>query len=102
MLVFPGIFYCFNFKSSVIQIFHFESFEFCKGAKICYTMQLTCASILQHCCSSETGGFPRLVASCTLNNCSFCVEFSRIACNMATEANQLDRESALNNPPHSN
>lgn len=58
--------------------------------------------MLQHCCSKETGGFPRLVASCTLNSCSFWVGFSEIAFNMATAANQLDKESALKSPPHNN
>ena len=59
----------------------------------------TCASILQHCCSNETGGLPRLVASCTRSNCSFCVGLFCIECNMATAANQVERESGLNKPP---
>ena len=36
----------------------------------------TCERMLVHCCSRETGGFPRLVASWTLSSCSFCVRLS--------------------------
>ena len=61
----------------------------------------TCASMLQHCCRRETGGWPRLVASWTRRSCSFWVVLSMTACSMATAANQLERESALNSPPHS-
>lgn len=57
--------------------------------------------MLVHCCSRETGGFPRLVASWTLSSCSFWVRLSCKAWARATEAHQLERESAENRPPHS-
>lgn len=60
----------------------------------------TCASMLQHCCSRETGGFPRLVASCTRSSCSRWLVLPSTACSIATAANQLDIESPLNRPPH--
>lgn len=66
------------------------------------SLSLTCASMLQHCCNRDTGGLPMLVASCTRNSCSFCVPLSWMACSIATAANQLDKESALNKPPQSN
>lgn len=64
------------------------------------TYELTWASMLQHCCNRETGGLPRLVASWTRSSCSFCVGFSIMACNIATEANHVDNESTLKSPPH--
>lgn len=57
--------------------------------------------MLVHCCSRETGGLPRLVASCTRRSCSFWVRLSCRAWARATAAHQLDRESAENRPPHS-
>ena len=57
--------------------------------------------MLVHCWSRETGGWPRLVASWTRSSCSFCVEFSTMACSRATEANHVDRPSELKRPEHS-
>lgn len=57
--------------------------------------------MLVHCCSKDTGGFPRLVASWTLSSCSFWVRLSWRAWAKATAAHQLDRESAENRPPQS-
>lgn len=57
--------------------------------------------MLVHCCSKDTGGFPRLVASWTLSSCSFWVRLSCRAWAKATAAHQLDKESAEKRPPHS-
>jgi len=62
----------------------------------------TCVRMLVHCWSSETGGWPRLVASWTRSSCSFCVELSTIAWSSATAANHVDRPSELKRPEHSN
>jgi len=40
---------------------------------------VTCVRMFVHCWSRETAGCPRLVASWTRSNCSFCVELSIIA-----------------------
>jgi len=57
--------------------------------------------MLEHCCSSDTGGLPKLVASCTLSSCSFCFALSKTACIKATAANQVERGSLLKRPPQS-
>ena len=60
----------------------------------------TCARIFVHCCSNDTGGFPTDVASWTRKSCSFCAVLPTVECKRATAANHVDRESALNKPPH--
>lgn len=66
------------------------------------TGYLTCERMLVHCCNKETGGLPILVASWTLSNCSFWVEFSCRAWARATAAHQFESESVENKPPHNN
>lgn len=61
----------------------------------------TCERMLVHCCSSDTGGLPMLVASCTRRSCSFRVAFSCKAWARATAAHQLERESVEKRPPQS-
>lgn len=67
----------------------------------CQEQCLTWERMLVHCCSKDTGGFPRLVASWTLSSCSFWVRLSCRAWAKATAAHQLDKESAEKRPPHS-
>lgn len=55
--------------------------------------------MLVHCCSSDTGGLPMLVASWTRSSCSLSVAFSCRAWARATAAHQLDRESVEKRPP---
>ena len=90
-----------KYRNNVVSVHPRKTREIWDLAKT-RCIQRTWASMFAHCCSSETGGLPRLVANWTRSSCSFWAVLPLTAWSRATAANHVDSGSMLKSPPHSN